>query len=418
MSTKAPAQARLSFVDTLRGLAVVFMVPLHASHGWLRPELRSGTGWSIVQFFGGLAAPIFLTLAGVSLGLRWAVKAQKQGVPAHRVDLGRALSMIVLGYLLRLQMWVVDGAGYARPESYPGELLLLGGYLLAYVGFGQLASAPRKCFTYCGIAALMVAAGFANVAATAPARLYGLARVDVLQCIGASLALVIAAGAARGPAFSRPALYVALGVAAAFIASWTRAWVPGPLPEAAAAYLGQWPAEPGRPLMGLFPIFPWLAYAFIGVAVGLHWGAARSEHDNQTLVLIYTALGACLALATNESLPHVFRALHLWPWMEQPVRVAYRVGLVLTLSGAALALSSPRSLLRSTLDVLGRASLLIYWIHLEFTFGAASSAFTRKLDFSQFLIGTTLVLAAMLLLAHVRLSSSSIRPRVRGAAPH
>jgi hypothetical protein len=135
-------------------------------------------------------------------------------------------------------------------------------------------------------------------------------------------------------------------------------------------------------------------------------------------VLIYTVLGACLALSSNESLPHVYRALHVWPWLEQPVRVAYRVGLVLTLSGAALLLSSPRSPLRSSLDVLGRASLLIYWVHLEFTFGAAGSAFTRKLDFSQLMLGTAILLAAMLLLAHLRIHPPRLmRPRVPNVAP-
>ncbi|MET0386443.1 MAG: heparan-alpha-glucosaminide N-acetyltransferase domain-containing protein, partial [Polyangiales bacterium] len=71
MSIQAPESKRLLFIDTLRGLAVLFMVQLHTSHGWLRPELRAGVLWSVTQFFGGLAAPVFLALAGTSLGVQW-----------------------------------------------------------------------------------------------------------------------------------------------------------------------------------------------------------------------------------------------------------------------------------------------------------------------------------------------------------
>jgi uncharacterized membrane protein len=402
VSTKAHAQPRLGFVDTMRGLAVVFMVPLHASHGWLHPEVRAGLGWALVQFFGGLAAPLFLSLAGVSLGLRWAERARTETVPDHLADLGRALSMVVLGYLLRLQMWVIDGAGYAHPKSYPAELLLLSGYVLAYFALVNLHVAPRRVLTLCAVAAVLISGGFVATAQVAPARLLGLARVDVLQCIGGSLALVIGVGALRGSRFAEPSLLVALGVGAAFFASWTRSWVPGALPEPLAAYLGQWPAAPGRSVMGLFPLFPWCGYTFIGAAIGVWWG--RLAHTGTLRRVVFGTAAACalLALSTAESFPHVFRTFAEWPWLVQPGRVFYRLNIVMALAGIALLLSSERSPVRGALQSMGRASLLIYWVHLEFTFGIASAPFAKALRFDEFALGSAVLLLAMLALSYVR----------------
>ena len=125
MSTKAQATSRLAFIDVLRGVGVVLMIQLHTSHGWIRPDLRTGGLWQATQFWGGLAAPIFLTLAGVSFGLRMAHAHARGQEPHYGQELRRALQLIVLGYLLRLQMWFIDAGGFARPSTYLAQALLL-----------------------------------------------------------------------------------------------------------------------------------------------------------------------------------------------------------------------------------------------------------------------------------------------------
>lgn len=392
-------------MDTLRGLAVVFMIPLHTSHGWVEPALRRGNLWTAIQFFGGLAAPLFLTLSGVSLGLRWATASQKGRAPRYAQDLSRALQIVVLGYAMRLQMWFVDGAGYARPEAYPAQLLLLGGYVLAYVSFDRLASDARRALVGAAVAAGLVAAGLLWVSHVAPTRLFGLVRVDVLQCIGVSLAVLVGIGAAlsaRGKDFARPAQYVVLGVGVALLTSWTRTWVPGVLPVGVAAYFGQWDPPPGRPLMGLFPLFPWLAYALVGAALGLSWSRAQAEGTLEQTLVVLAALGACLALGTSEALPHVFLNLPSAPWLTQPVRVFYRVGVVLVLALASLFIARTRSPLAAALDTLGRHSLLVYWVHLEFAFGVAASPLSKRLGYSGWAIGSLSLVLAMWLLAELR----------------
>ncbi len=417
MSTKAQSQPRLAFVDTLRGLAVVCMIPLHTSHGWMRVELRTGNLWNAVQFFGGLAAPIFLSVAGVSLGLRWAADERAGRRPRLEAELGRGLQLVVLGYALRLQMWVLDGSGFAQRPSYPAEALLLAGYALAYGAVGQLGRNRRRALWGSLLAAALVAAGFLQVAIHAPIRSQGLARVDVLQCIGLSLCVVVGVGALLRERFARAHVYVLCGILVAWLTVWTRSWVPGPLPQALAAYLGQWTPPPGRPIIGLFPLFPWTAYTFVGTALGLSWARAASQGQAELRVVSWTALGALLSLLTSESMPHVFRSLATEPWLTQPARVAYRVGLLLVFSGIALALSRARSPLRAALDVFGRASLWVYWVHLEFAFGAASRHVTKALAPGDWARGTALLVLAMLGLAYARVHIAELRARWPRSSP-
>src|SRR5437868_2563015 len=61
--------ARLDYLDWLRGLAALIMLQGHAFDNWLHPQYRDGEWFWLSQFLGGLPAPIFLFLTGVSLAL-------------------------------------------------------------------------------------------------------------------------------------------------------------------------------------------------------------------------------------------------------------------------------------------------------------------------------------------------------------
>jgi uncharacterized membrane protein len=434
VSTKAQATSRLAFIDVLRGVGVVLMIQLHTSHGWVRPELRAGGLWQTTQFWGGLAAPIFVMLAGVSLGLRMARAHARGQLPHYGLELRRALQLVVLGYLLRLQMWFIDAGGFARPDAYLAQALLLAAYGLAFFALSQerLGSIALAACA-CGATALF-GLGLFQVAIHAPDRLTGLLRVDVLQCIGGSLVLVIVVAAAHRRGFRVRRYYAFAAVVAAFVAAWTRTWVPGPLPPAIAGYLGQWPAEPGKSVVGLFPLFPWSAYAFAGTAFGLGWArAARPERadvldsqsgptrffpwgqsDRITRSVVLLALGAvCVALATRESTDAVHALLERWAWLTQPARVTQRVAWVLALAGVCAAVRAWIPILVAPLETIGRTSLLVYWVHLEFAFGAASSAFSRSLDFAAWAIGTLGLVLAMWLVAQIRLGLR-VRPGTAG----
>jgi fucose 4-O-acetylase-like acetyltransferase len=76
--------------------------------------------------------------------------------------------------------------------------------------------------------------------------------------------------------------------------------------------------------------------------------------------------------------------------------------LVLLLSGVALALSRVSTPLLAPLRSLGRASLLVYWVHLEFAFGAAARPLLRRLDLASWSVATCALIVAMWLLAILR----------------
>jgi hypothetical protein len=252
-----------------------------------------------------------------------------------------------------------------------------------------------------GGATALFCAGLFQVSLHSPERMTGLLRVDVLQCIGGSLVLVIAVAAAHRRGFRVRRYYAIAAVIAAFIAAWTRTWVPGPFPPSIAGYLGQWPAEPGKSVVGLFPLFPWCAYAFAGTAFGLGWGRLPSERLVRHM--LWLALAAlCVALATRESTSAVHLILDRWAWLTQPVRVLQRVAWVLALGGVCAAARAWTPLVVAPIETVGRASLLLYWVHLEFAFGAASSAFTRSLDYAAWSIGTLALVVAMWLVAQIR----------------
>jgi len=384
----------------MRGLAVLYMIQLHTSHGWLLPDLRHGGYWEATQFFGGLAAPLFLFLAGAGVGLQWLAAAHEDGNRgATARALARGAELIVLGYVLRLQMWIIDGAAYARWKTYPGICFLAVGYGLALLCISRIARGQPIAKWHAFTSSVLVVAGVVWAYAFDPKRADGLIRVDVLQCIGASLMLISALGARSER--RRPGYFIALAVIVSLVTPFMQSWVPGPLPSAVAGYLAQWPGADGERVISLFPLCPWLGFAAIGVAVGIAWARARSPVELATLLVRLMTLGALLALITNPSWPplrgtappEAFAAL---------LRLTYKAALCCVMIGPALALAHAPNFIREPLAVFGRSSLLVYWVHLEFAFGTVSRPLARSLSYEAWAYGTALLMGSMWVLAALR----------------
>ena len=61
---------RFPFLDWMRGLAVVIMIQCHTFNSFARLDLRDGGPYVLSQFIGGMAAPLFLFMAGMTSGFQ------------------------------------------------------------------------------------------------------------------------------------------------------------------------------------------------------------------------------------------------------------------------------------------------------------------------------------------------------------
>ncbi|MDB4976634.1 MAG: hypothetical protein JWN48_4975 [Myxococcaceae bacterium] len=385
---------RREFVDWVRGVAVVAMVVWHTADGWLLPAVRVGQGWAVLRFVGGLAAPSFIFLAGAAVAL--AARPGRTHAQPLIVGVARGLEIMLVGYALRFQTWMID-AGAAMHLYLVRSWLPLGiGYALLFVSLRSLGNDASRARRFAIVGAVLVLVGLAQVPWLAPGRLPRLLQIDVLQAIGAALALLALAERGFG-LLQRPVLTIAIGAAVALLTEPVWSVLPGVLPVPLAAYLGKFEPAAGAPPPALFPLFPWLAYACIGAAFGtkLRTSGAASER-----VVVGAGIGgALLSLCTSEAHHAVQTLITVAPWTVHPLRVAFRVGLVLVLLLLGW-LWAERERGR-VLVSYGRASLRVYWAHLLIAYGSLGHPWQKQLFMGQWATRLSLLLMFMWLLTRI-----------------
>ncbi len=421
---------RREFVDWARGFAVLAMVVWHTADGWLRADVRSGQVWVLLRFVGGLAAPSFLFLAGVGLALStrpeprpappvaasaFGEDARSTGAERRRTSaarsLARGLEIVLFGYVLRFQTWMIDAAAVKQLGLMRAWFPLGAGYALLFLSLQALKAEARRARRLALLGALAVAIGLAQVPWVAPGRLPRLLQVDVLQAIGASLILL---GFAERSIqlLQRPTLAVGVGTALALATEFVGSALPGPLPVPLAAYFGRFAASPGLPAPSLFPLLPWASYACFGAAFGGCLRASRAREpaapsarqqgqgtDERFLVLTGVG-GALVALATSEAHEFMREIMAAHPWTIPPLRVAFRTALVLVLLLVGwLWASHGRGRL---LIAYGRTSLRIYWAHLLVAYGVLGTPWSKRLGVGEWAARVVLVLAFMWVLSQLK----------------
>jgi hypothetical protein len=387
------------------------MICFHTADAWIRTDARAGDLWSIIRLMGGLAAPLFITLAGISMGLKTTAQLRRGEDRAvlMQASLIRGLQIVLLGYLLRLQMWMIDFGAIHHRRAWLPATLLLSAYLLAYIGLGRAKRLNYARFAgLIAISALFFSAGIYQVELYAPHRVEGILRVDILQSIGASLAVVSIVGRAFDIFKKRPYIGLFLGSLVAFATPLMRSLMPGPLPEALASYVAIWDAEPGKKAVSFFTLFPWMAYAFFGLSFGAYWERAKKNGHLALSVVSFIAMGAFVSFSCYESHPLVHHLISDYIFITQPIRVFYRVGAVLLTGGFAVLLSRPWMIGWMPFRTLGCASLLVYWVHLEFAYGVVSKPLKLTMGFSQWWWGFVTLTAVMTIVAWLRVRAASI----------
>jgi uncharacterized membrane protein len=385
---------RRDFIDWVRGVAVIAMVVWHTADGWLQVWARTGQSWSALRFIGGLAAPSFLLLAGV--GAAFAARSDRARARPLRVTVARGLEIVLIGYALRLQTWLVDAAAITKLHLVRGWLPIVLGYALLFLSLRSVEKRPGHAKHLAIAGGLLALIGLSQVPWLAPGRLLRLLQVDVLQAIGASLVL-LAIFERAWRVLQRPKLALALGLAVATLTEPLSALLPGVLPVPLAAYLGKFAPAWGAPAPALFPLFPWFAYACFGAAYGTLL-QNRGERDEAFIVHAGLA-GALLALVTSEAHHPVQHVIGALPWLVHPLRVAFRTGLVLVLLLAGWLWTHGRR--GRLLIAYGRASLRVYWAHLLVAYGVLGSPWQKHLAVGEWAARLLLLLGAMWLLTRL-----------------
>jgi len=354
MTPSAPS--RLAYIDWMRGLACLLMFQTHCYDSWLGGNARKSTFFMWSQLGGTLPAPLFLFLAGISFALV-TDKLRQKGVPCGqiaRTTIRRGAEIFGLGLLFRLQE-----------------------YLIAW-GWAPWSD---------------------------------LLRVDILNTIGLSMMLmgVVCWVVLRFTPGRRTRL--ALGITAAVVGmsisllspliwtSWRPRWLPWPL----ESYIDG-VHNLGEPQAWLFPIFPWTAFAFIGLAVGFFVLSDRARKDGAASFVLAGAGGIGLIYLARwlDARPQLYATYDFWH--TSPNFFLIRVGLLLVIL-AAVYLWCRRGAGQwgfSPFIQLGQTSLLVYWVHIEFVYGRLSILPKRAADIRTASYGLLAIFLSMVLLSVFR----------------
>ncbi len=349
--------SRLAYIDWMRGLACVLMFQTHCYDSWLSPAARQSKFFMYSQLGGTFPAPLFLFLAGISFALVTDKLWQKNILPGRiaRATIRRGAEIFIFGLLFRLQEYVIAW-GWA----------------------------PRS----------------------------DLLRADVLNTIGVSMMLMgvlcwLVLALQRG-AHARLALVLAsLGTASliSLLAPplWTT-WRPDWLPWPVESYING-VHNLGVPQPWLFPIFPWTAFAFTGLAAGFILQSQWARKREATIFFLAGASGIGLIAFARwlEAQPHHLYAVDDY-WHTSPSFFWLRVGMLLVILTASYAWCrwGAAQWGFSPLIQLGQASLLVYWVHLQFVYGRASILPKHVDDIRTSSLGLLTIFLAMLMLAFLR----------------
>ena len=350
---------RLAYIDWMRGLACVLMFQTHCYDSWLSAGARKTTFFLWSQLGGTLPAPLFLFLAGISFALV-TDKLRQKGVLSNaiaRTTIPRGAEILGLGLLFRLQEYIIAW-GWA-PWS---DLLRVD--ILNTIGISMMLMG--------GVCWIVLSLG-------------PMSRIrQVLGVTAGTIALLIS--------LLTPPLWT----------TWRPHWLPWPL----ESYIDG-VHNLGQPQSWLFPIFPWTAFAFAGLALGF---LLLSDWARQREAAVFAMAGMAGVVLIYLARWMDARSLQIYSvydfWHTSPNFFLIRVGLLLGILSVTYAWCrwGAGQWGCSPLIQLGQTSLLVYWVHIEFVYGRLSIVPKQAVSIRTASFGLLVIFLAMLLLSIWRTS--------------
>jgi uncharacterized membrane protein len=357
------AEKRLAYIDWMRGLACILMFQTHCYDSWLSPEARQAPVYIWSRLLGTFPAPLFIFLAGVSFALV-TERLREKGTARRTIakqSILRGTEIFALGILFRIQEYVLAGGHSPWTDLFRVDVLNILGLSTIFMG------------VLCWITASD---------SVASARTRGLV---------ASLAV------ATFIAMITPPLWTTLR--------------PKFLP---------WPLESyvngvhifNAPQPWLFPLFPWSAFAFVGLAVGflLNSNPAKQYEANTFTLLGLGGIAVSGISQLFDRSPFRFYAVYDY-WHSSPNFFLMRCGLLLFILFVGYIRCRYGYAGRgfSPLIQLGKASLLVYWVHIQFVYGGLSILPRHKCSVAKATLGLVTIFLAMLALSLLRTNWKKFR---------
>jgi uncharacterized membrane protein len=307
----APPAARRTYLDVLRGVAVLIMIEAHVIDSWTRAADRQSRAFGESLILGGFGAPLFLFLAGVAVAMSAGSKARRGGDEraAVRAVQKRGLQIFALAFLFRLQSFILSNA--------PAWTLL---------------------------------------------------KVDILNVMGPAIVLAAAVwGLSRDPRVRIAAF--AVGTLLFVLATPVIRGIAAldALPNSLEGYL--------RPIPGLtnFTLFPWVAFVLAGGLVGVVLDQSRRPEADRRANISFALAGLTIAFIAYQAsfLPPLDPRSRFWTTSMSFFFI--RLGILIAAVGAAWLWEQRRTRGGwSPLQQLGRSSLFVYWVHVELVYGLIS----------------------------------------------
>jgi len=364
------AKSRLAYIDWMRGLACLLMFQTHCYDSWLSPQARQSRFFMYSQLGGTFPAPLFLFLAGISFALVTDKLRRKNLPPAQiaRTTIWRGAEIFGFGVLFRLQEYLVAW-GWA-PKS---DLLRVD--ILNTIGMSMMLM---------GIVCWLASELFLGAPSLPRSLRQG------WETRPSTPLVLSAAGTALLISLLTPPLWT----------TWRPNWLPWPLESYVNGVHNL-----GTPQAGLFPVFPWTGFAFAGLAVGFILQSSWAR-EQEARAFFSLGLGGSLLIEFArwlEAQPRQLYAVNDY-WRTSPSFFLIRVGMLLVILTAAYAWCrwGAAQWGFSPLILLGQASLLVYWVHIEFVYGRVSILPKRAMTIGGASLGLLIIFLAMLALAYVR----------------
>jgi uncharacterized membrane protein len=378
----SPPPSRLAYIDWLRGLACVLMFQTHCYDAWLGGPARNSKFAMWSQLGGTFPAPLFLFLAGISFAIL-TDKLRQKGLSANFIvkkTIRRGAEILGLGLLFRVQEFAISLGWAPWSDLFRVDILNTIGVSMILMGL--------MCWA---VAALTNDFGRAAVPSPpAPQR---------IRTTAAAL-LTAAAMSAIAPLL------------------WTT-WRPRFLPWELETYING-VHNLNQPQAWLFPIFPWTAFAFAGLAFGFILMSQRG-HQLDWRLFALAAMAGLMLIYSAKFLDS--RSVQIYPvfdfWHTSPEFYMIRLGLLLLFVTVAYAWCrwgfGPKGF--SPLIQLGNTSLLVYWVHIELVYGKFSILPHRSQQITGASLGLLTIFLMMLVLSVVRtaLKSGAVLPWAQAA---